>query len=328
VKTLLFNHEAMFDWLREAGHGAWADQLLQACHQVIDVNGHGHLEHWRRCWQALPEICGRLAAADDGRVAVNGPIAAEVRDQLRSDLMTFRPWRKGPFDCFGIHIDTEWRSDWKWNRMRNHVELRDRTVLDVGCGNGYFGWHMLAAGASRVVGLDPFLLFVMQHEVIRKLSRSDVPHDVLPLGDDCLPKRLHAFDVTVSMGVLYHRTSPIEHLQSLSGSLKRDGQLVLETLVIDAKGEQLLMPEGRYAKMRNVWFIPSVALLTKWLRRTGFHEVKVVNMTATTTAEQRSTEWMAFESLADFLDPEDSSKTIEGYPAPIRAMLTARRKQI
>ena len=326
MKTSLFNFDALFGWLRETGHDEWARQLQQACRQATDVTGHGNLEDWKRGWQNLPDMGGHLEARTDGRVAVVGLVADDVKRQLRSDLLSFRPWRKGPFDLFGIHIDTEWRSDWKWNRLRDHVELRDRCVLDVGCGNGYFGWHMLAAGASRVVGLDPFLLFVMQHEVIRKLVGAELPNDVLPLGDGCLPKRLHAFDVTVSMGVLYHRSSPIEHLQSLCGSLKRDGQLVLETLVIDAAGEQVLMPEGRYAKMRNVWFIPSVDMLKKWLRRTGFQEVNVVDVAATTTREQRSTDWMTFESLPDFLQPGDVSRTIEGYPAPVRAMLTARRK--
>ncbi|MEO2019890.1 MAG: tRNA 5-methoxyuridine(34)/uridine 5-oxyacetic acid(34) synthase CmoB [Fuerstiella sp.] len=325
MNTSLFDFESFFAWLREAGHEAWSDKLQQACHHAIDVNGHGNFADWNQCWKNLPDINGHIHTRDDGRVALDGQISTAVRNQLRSNLLQFRPWRKGPFDLFGIHIDTEWRSDWKWNRLRDHVELRDRSVLDVGCGNGYFGWQMLAAGAARVVGLDPFLLYVMQHEVIRKYVDA-AQNYVLPLGDDCLPQRLHAFDVTVSMGVLYHRTSPIEHLQSLYNSMQRHGQLVLETLVIDTKDEQLLMPEGRYAKMRNVWFIPSVDMLTKWLRRTGFQDVEIVDVTPTTTAEQRRTEWMTFESLSDFLDPGDSSKTVEGYPAPVRAMLTARRK--
>ncbi|MCP4782039.1 MAG: tRNA 5-methoxyuridine(34)/uridine 5-oxyacetic acid(34) synthase CmoB [Fuerstiella sp.] len=321
----MFDFESPFAWLRDAGHQAWAEELQHSCHLVIDVNGHGNLSDWIQCWEDLPDIDGHIDARNDGRVTLDGQISSRTESQLRSDLMKFRPWRKGPFDLFGIHIDTEWRSDWKWNRLRDHVELRDRSVLDVGCGNGYFGWQMLAAGATRVIGLDPFLLYVMQHEVIRNFAGA-AQNYVLPLGDDCLSERRHLFDVTVSMGVLYHRTSPIEHLQSLYNSLQRHGQLVLETLVIDTKGEQLLMPEGRYAKMRNVWFIPSVDMLTKWLRRTGFQDVKVVDVTPTTTSEQRRTEWMTFESLSDFIDPEDSSKTVEGYPAPVRAMLTARRK--
>nr|WP_169730591.1 DUF1698 domain-containing protein [Carnimonas nigrificans] len=43
--------------------------------------------------------------------------------------------------------------------------------------------------------------------------------------------------------------------------------------------------------------------------------------------EQRSTEWMTFQSLKDFLDPEDQHKTIEGYPAPRRALLVATREK-
>jgi tRNA (mo5U34)-methyltransferase len=98
---------------------------------------------------------------------------------------------------------------------------------------------------------------------------------------------------------------------------------VLETLVIDGEGDRVLVPKGRYAKMRNVWFIPSLPLLENWLRRCGFERVTTVDVTRTTFEEQRSTDWMTFESLADFLDPADRDFTIEGYPAPRRAIVTA-----
>ncbi len=45
----------------------------------------------------------------------------------------------------------------------------------------------------------------------------------------------------------------------------------------------------------------------------------------TSTDEQRSTQWMQFHSLAQFLDPQDPDKTIEGYPAPRRAIITANK---
>jgi tRNA (mo5U34)-methyltransferase len=75
--------------------------------------------------------------------------------------------------------------------------------------------------------------------------------------------------------------------------------------------------------MRNVWFIPSTAMLENWLRRCGYRDIRTVDVTPTTIAEQRSTEWMTFESLADFLDPADTRLTIEGHPAPQRAVLVA-----
>ena len=142
--------------------------------------------------------------------------------------------------------------------------------------------------------------------------------------DACLVPRLNAFDIAVSMGVLYHRTSPIDHLQMLRESLRRGGQLVLETLIIESNDPVVLVPEGRYAKMRNVWFIPSLSMLTLWLQRTGFRDIKVIDVTPTTSEEQRRTQWMTFESLEDFLNPNDSAQTAEGYPAPIRASVTAR----
>lgn len=124
------------------------------------------------------------------------------------------------------------------------------------------------------------------------------------------------------MGVLYHRRSPIDHLLALHGALRPGGQLLLETLVVDNE-DKILVPAGRYAKMRNVWFLPSPDLLAVWLRRAGFRDVATVDVTATTVEEQRQTSWMQFESLADFLDPADNSLTCEGYPAPKRAIVTA-----
>ena len=265
-----------------------------------------------------------MLSVNDGRVTASREGNVPSPEQLTATLMKLHPWRKGPFELFGVHIDTEWHSDWKWARLQDHIDLRDRSVLDVGSGNGYYGWRMLLQGARRVVGLDPFLLYAMQHEAIKRCIGSDLPNFVLPLGDDCLPPRLNAFDVTFSMGVLYHRTSPIDHLQSLAGTLRNDGELVLETLVVDSSEETVLVPHGRYGKMRNVWFIPSVPMLKLWLKRTGFRDVKVIDVSPTTTNEQRSTEWMTFESLENFLDPADHSKTIEGYPGPLRATIIAR----
>jgi tRNA (mo5U34)-methyltransferase len=77
--------------------------------------------------------------------------------------------------------------------------------------------------------------------------------------------------------------------------------------------------------MRNVWFLPSTKTMLLWLRRCGFKDVACVDISRTSVKEQRRTEWMKFESLADFLDPKDHTKTIEGHPAPLRAIFTATK---
>jgi len=85
------------------------------------------------------------------------------------------------------------------------------------------------------------------------------------------------------------------------------------------------VPGERYAKMRNVWFLSSADAMIAWLNRCGFKNVRVVNEDITAVEEQRKTDWIDTESLADFLDPNDPSKTIEGYPAPKRAIFIANK---
>ena len=82
-------------------------------------------------------------------------------------------------------------------------------------------------------------------------------------------------------------------------------------------------PPDRYARMRNVWSLPTVPLLVTWLEESGYRGITVVDQSVTTTDEQRSTEWMTFESLREALDPNDAALTIEGWPAPRRVVITA-----
>ena len=238
--------------------------------------------------------------------------------------MGLHPWRKGPYELLGLQIDTEWRSDWKWDRVIPHLQpLNNRLVLDVGCGNGYHCWRMLGSGAKRVIGIDPSAKFVFQFNAIKKYAGIDLPIDVLPLGIEHMPSKLAAFDTVFSMGILYHRRSPMEHLRELRELLRPGGQLVLETLVIDGPKGQTLVPEGRYAKMPNVWFLPTPETLVSWLRKQGYINPRIVDISTTSLDEQRSTEWMTYDSLSDFLDPKDFSKTAEGHPAPTRAVVIA-----
>ena len=208
--------------------------------------------------------------------------------------------------------------------MPHLSDLKGRTVLDVGCGNGYFGYRMLGAGAKSVFGIDPMWLFISQFLCMREFA-GNVPNFVLPLGIDGLPDELTGFDTVFSMGVLYHRKSHQEHLQKLKSLLNADGELVLETLVLDTEDDEVLIPDGRYAKMRNVWAIPSLSKLKNWVEQAGFKEIQIVDVTKTSLDEQRNTEWMTFESLADFLDLNDMHKTVEGHPAPVRATLIATK---
>lgn len=304
----------------------WLETLPAQVQVALYETPHGKRELWLETLEQLPDLSASSWDFTQSTVRIGQATdpSAEQQAALRHALEVFIPWRKGPFEVFGIPIDTEWRSDWKWERVAPHLSpLQDRLVLDVGCGSGYHLWRMLGAGAQQVIGIDPSLFFLMQFQLIKHYAGQQPVH-FLPLKSEDLPDfQGKGFDTVLSMGVLYHRRSPLDHLQELKNALRTGGELVLETLVVEGDVHTVLMPEDRYGKMRNVWFIPSVALLELWLRRLGFEEIRTVDVTPTTIAEQRSTEWMRFESLKDFLDPNDPTRTVEGYPAPVRAVIIA-----
>lgn len=300
------------------------DWLPRGVHERIFNANNGNLPRWLDALAQLPCIpCSSLDCdADTVSIGAREDCDDETREQLRQVLQSLMPWRKGPYDVFGIHIDSEWRSDWKWRRLQDHIApLTGRLVLDVGCGSGYHLWRMLGAGAHLAMGIDPSLLYVCQFQALRYYAGLQ-SLAVLPFKSEDLAGRIGGFDTVFSMGVLYHRRTPLAHLRELQQFLRPGGEMVLETLVIDGAEGDVLVPEGRYAKMNNVWYIPSPAELMLQLSRLGFADIRLVDINRTSCEEQRRSDWMQFESLEDFLG-EDPATTIEGYPAPTRATLVA-----
>jgi len=297
----MIDTDALSDRLRSMGLDHGLDALLPLIKERLSESGHGDFRKWRDILDALPT----------------------ATDEKRKLLMGLSPWRKGPIDIGDIRIDTEWRSDFKWQRVKNSIEPLDgRHVLDVGCGNGYYALQMADAGATTVIGIDPTIFFVVQFLAINQTTKNDNVF-VLPAGLEEVPLPARRFDTTFSMGVLYHRQSPINHLKELRQTLRPGGQLVLETIYLPGDEAFAKTPEDRYARMRNVWLLPTIPELITWLTRTGYMDVELIDQTMTTVDEQRSTEWMTFESLREALDPDDPTLTIEGWPCPHRVVITA-----
>jgi tRNA (mo5U34)-methyltransferase len=319
-------YRSLYPQLESLGLEQWSRQLQRIVPARLATESHGRMADWQTALLALPGLAPSHVELDTKvEIGCKDDLAEISGEQFAAQLQAFHPWRKGPYSLFGVDIDTEWRSDWKWQRVVPHIRpLAGRKVLDIGCGNGYHGWRMLGAGAELVLGIDPTLVSVMQYQVMQRYL-GDRNHYVLPLGIEDIPAGLACFDSVFSMGVLYHRRSPLDHLLELRDCLRSGGELILETLIVEGGEGVIFMPEGRYAKMRNVWFLPSIPTMTLWLRRCGFKDVACVDTNRTSMAEQRQTEWMRYESLADFLDPDNASKTVEGYPAPLRAIFIATK---
>ena len=314
--------DILLDGLERAGLESWRAPLTPLLQDRFTETSHGDFGKWRAAVEQLPHIADAQTVLTSPAVTVDSPsIDPAQQSEIRDLLLRLQPWRKGPFKIHGIDLDAEWRSNLKWDRLADEIApLGDRRVLDVGSSNGYYAFRMAGAGAQLVVGIEPMLLFVFQFLALNHFLA--VPSVVvLPLRLNELPDSRDFFDTTFSMGVLSHQREPLEHLAALRTTLRPGGELVLETLIDPGAESFVHEPVGRYARMRNVWHLPTATALEDWLRQLGFADIRLVDVTATTVLEQRSTEWMPFESLADALDPDDPGLTIEGMPAPTRALV-------
>lgn len=297
----------------------WWEGLHDQIKQAYEPGKNGHIPKWMEALSQLPSP-GDQTQMDLSRAAIWDGTSEEMDVDI---WRSFHPWRKGPYQLGQMYLDTEWRSDWKWDRLLPHVQpLAGRTCLDVGCGNGYHLWRMIAEGARHAIGVDPFLLYVFQfHAIHRRFPLPNV--QVLPVGVEALTSGMEV-DTVFSMGVLYHAKDPLDHLRTLRKATKPSGELVLETMIAPEERHPYLEINGRYARMRNIPGLPTERTLLEWVKTSGWISPRIVDVTVTTTEEQRSTEWMTFHSLKNYLDPEDSSKTVEGYPAPTRCVLIAQ----
>ena len=278
-----------------------------------------------RSHDAAGSFCSPLSNLDQDTVFVGDKSALDFREEqiLRDGLFNLCPWRKGPFNVFGIQIDSEWQSWIKWNRFINKISpLRNRKILDIGSSNGYYMFRMAAHEPFMVLGLEPQHTFYYQYLALQKYLNLDNVF-CLPVTFDQLPPMSRYFDTVFCMGVLYHRRSPIDMLIKIHENMVQKGELIVENLVISSHDDICLFPESRYAKMRNVFFIPSLKAMESWLKRSGFTNIECIDISATSSFEQRKTPWIQTESLKDFLDPKDNEKTVEGYPAPVRAVFKA-----
>lgn len=273
----------------------------------------------------LPHIDPTGIDLDRGRIRIGQPedLSAEDQRALLGALRIMIPWRKGPFDVFGIPLDSEWVSSLKWDRVRPHLApLAGRRILDIGSSCGYYMYRMCAAAPALVLGIEPYLTFYFQFQFLQRYIRAERVF-TLPLRLEALPVMSGCFDTVFCMGILYHQRDPRAGLETIRRMMRPGGQLVLETLVLAEDGDTVLNPPGRYAKMNNVYAIPAVARLEKWLHAAGYSDIRCVDVTPTTLAEQRVTDWINSKSLGDFLDSQDPGLTVEGHPAPVRAVILA-----
>ncbi|MGF1493023.1 MAG: tRNA 5-methoxyuridine(34)/uridine 5-oxyacetic acid(34) synthase CmoB [Microcoleaceae cyanobacterium] len=253
-------------------------------------------------------------------------LTTEQHQQFLQALKTFCPWKKGPFQLFGTLIDAEWRSDWKWERILPHISpLKGRRIADIGCHNGYFMFRMLAKQPDYVIGFEPYAKHFWNFQLIQNLVRQPQLKFEL-LGVEHIHLYSSFFDTIFCLGILYHHTDPVELLRKIYQALTTSGEVIIDCQGIPGDQPVALTPRKRYANARGIWFLPTQSCLENWIARAGFSQIHCFFAEPLSTEEQRRTDWADIDSLQEFLDPQDLELTIEGYPAPWRYYVIARKR--
>lgn len=285
---------------------------------------------WLTWKNILPyqEAIQALKTYDDVEVKLGDRVEVQISNlstqdaqQIKETALLMKPWRKGPFQINDLLIDSEWQSQIKYNLLEPHFNLKDKIVGDIGCNNGYYLFRMLSHKPKKLIGFDPSAIYYSQFQFIDHFIKSDIVYELL--GVEHVEFYEHKFDILFCLGVLYHRSDPVAMLKSLFKGLNKGGELILDTFMIDGEAEICLTPKDRYSKIPNIYFVPTVNALKNWCHRAGFETVEVLETMKTEHQEQRKTEWIDTQSLEDFLDPKDNTKTVEGYPAPKRVYIKA-----
>jgi tRNA (mo5U34)-methyltransferase len=303
----------------------WATLQARKLHALEGLNSHEFkplLENLRSTSHfKATSFCFSRPKIEIGRPADLSSFQHQILEGALRDLM---PWKKGPFDFFGHSIDSEWRSDWKWERLEKILpKMQDKVIADIGCNNGYYMLRMATHHPRLVIGLEPFLKHYITFKMIQNFT--DLPNlrfEPLGLEDiDLFPK---FFDVVFCLGILYHQTDPISALCKIHHSLKRGGSVIIDCQGIPGNDSVALTPAKKYAGAKGVWFLPTLPCLENWIKRARFQSVECFYAERLLPEEQRTTPWAPVKSLQDFLTP-DLKNTVEGYPAPMRFYVRAKK---
>ena len=312
-------------FMPNADHDAIHD-LSREMRQRLAHNKKGYLryreplESLKGLQAGFTDFCG-----DTVRIGQRQEISQARYDELYQCMRNLMPWRKGPFEVFGIEIDAEWRSERKWNRVKRILpDLNGKIIADIGSSNGYYMFRMAQEQPAVVLGFEPYIHHYFAFQTLNSLAGQENLYTE-PFGVEEITLFPESFDLIFLMGIIYHRISPVEMLKELREALKPKGALIIESQAIPGREPVALFPAKRYAKAPGTYFVPTAVCLHNWLTRSGFTEVELFDSHPMSKKEQRQTDWMTFESYQDFIDPDNPELTVEGYPAPIRVYLMARK---
>ena len=158
------------------------------------------------------------------------------------------------------------------------ISLAGRSVLDVGCYNGFYSFEAHKRGARRVLATDHFIW----HRHRRSREAFDIAHarvapqvEVMDIDVfDLTPAAVGRFDVVLFCGVFYHLRNPFLALERVAKLVNE--VLVVETRLDAAEIERPAMVFYPGAELNNDpsnWWGPNRACVEAMLRDVGFNSI-------------------------------------------------------
>lgn len=281
-------------------------------------------KHWKSLVHEMQSLTPEKCNYDLGQDAIFIDVKKN-QQRVNKIIQALIPWRRGPFRFGETLIDAEWQAQFKWNRLKDKIDnLENKNVLDIGSENGYYTLKMLSQNPRIVYAIDPSERAWFQFHLIQNFIQNPKVHFDL-FGVENVDLFPDFFNVVFCMGIIYHQRSPIEMLVRIKSCMQKNGLLVLESMAIPGEDEMALCVPDRYAKMHNVYFMPTASAMVAWMKKAKYKDIEIISISPTNLNEQRKTDFAPWESLEEFLDANDKTKTVEGYPAPIRVAVIGRK---
>ena len=172
------------------------------------------------------------------------------------------------------HIDSPGYNLNKWPRLKSILDdigLENKTIVDIGCGDGYYVIEAAKAGAKYCLGTDIDELRIKRGLLAKELLEVD---NVDFKSVDLYKDKLDKFDIVMGLGLI-HRVPDIDSCIEKLDSIGK--YVLLEFKTLDDPGIVLENKGGKTKsnKYNALWSIPSQTYVINMMAIFGFSDYTI-----------------------------------------------------
>jgi len=191
----------------------------------------------------------------------------KVEEQLQKDFNTGQE----SYQSFSTEINTISKSTLKLEKLGIPSDLNGKTVLDIGCNEGFFSFECEKRGAN-VIGIE-----LDKNWFQKALKRKNkISSFVNFLNEDwnSLPSLNYKFDIILFLAAFHYiKNNQLQILRNIFEKMKKNGLLILEVGIID-KNEGTFLIENVKRPVGDVCQFTNKFTLEKLLKDSGFNNTQ------------------------------------------------------